>query len=276
MTPRRLVVRTADGASLAVERLRGGGPAVVMLHAGVADRRAWTDVAGDLNQLGADVVAYDRRGFGDTPAATSPFRQEDDLMAVHDAVSDGPVWLVGNSQGGRIALDLALLAPERVAGLVLIASAVSGAPEPTEDDLDEATRQLARDIERAEESGDLNALNRLEIRLWLDGPAGPEGRVGDPPRALALDMNARALASGMPEAAGGADHDTWARLEEIRVPATLACGELDLPEVIALCRVLSERLGDVRGTVELPGVAHLPALERPGLVTSVIASAMGL
>src|SRR5215217_2237264 len=79
---------------------------------------------------GRDVVAYDRRGFGDVAPAGGPFRHVDDLLAVLDAVSpDEPAWLVGSSMGGEVALDAALEAPERIAGLVLLAPTNSGDPE---------------------------------------------------------------------------------------------------------------------------------------------------
>src|ERR1700712_2805965 len=99
-----LAVPTADGAVLSGERLPGSGPTVVLLHAGVADSRAWRDVAAALNAQGADVVAYDRRGFGRTPGGAAAFRHADDLLSVLDATADGPAWLVGNSPGGGIAL----------------------------------------------------------------------------------------------------------------------------------------------------------------------------
>jgi pimeloyl-ACP methyl ester carboxylesterase len=51
-------------------------------------------------------------------------------------VAAGPCWLVGSSQGGKIALDFTLLLPDRVAGLVLLAPAVSGAPDPEQADPD--------------------------------------------------------------------------------------------------------------------------------------------
>lgn len=263
----------SDGVELAGERLPGAGPAIVLLHAGVADRRAWSGVAAALADRGHDVVAYDRRGFGETPAAGAPDHASD-LRAVLEQVTDGPAWLVGNSQGGRIALDLALSAPERVAGLVLIAPAVSGAPDPADDELDPDTLRIDAAIEAAEERGDTGAVNRLEARLWLDGPAAAEGRVHGPARELFLDMNAIALAADWPEDAGPEEPATWQRLAEITAPTTIAWGELDLPYFADQCRELAERLGDVRAAIELPGVAHLPGLEDPGGVAALIAGAV--
>ena len=89
--------------------------------------------------------------------------------------------------GGGVALDAALEAPERVAGLVLLAPAVSGDPELDEDAYIAATDGLAEAIDAAWTAGDVEACNRLEVRLWRDGPAQPEGRVSGPPRELALE-----------------------------------------------------------------------------------------
>ena len=259
---------------LAHDRLRGDGPRVVLLHAGVADRRAWRDVAPALHERGADVLTYDRRGFGETPAPTGPHRDVDDLLSLLD---DGePVWLVGNSMGGAVALDTALEAPDRVAGLVLIAPAVSGEPEPPIEALDRDTARLIHLIQAADEAGDIDEINRHEVHLWLDGPSQPEGRVGGEARKLALDMNEVALRSGTPEGAGASGLETWSRLEEIRAPATFVYGTLDLPDTAVTCRELERRLGDARALIELPGVAHLPSLEVPDRVTEIVAEAVGL
>ena len=264
----------ADGTELAAEHLPGDGPVIVLLHAGVADRRAWTEVAAELNAEGATVIAYDRRGFGETPGIDTAFSHADDLLSVLAQATDEPAWLVGNSQGGRIAIDVALTNPERVAGLILFAPAVSGAPDTEDEDLDPATRALSDELEEAEDSGDLDAVNELEARLWLDGPAGPPERVTGDVRALVLGMNAIALVSAQPEDGGQGELDAWSRLEEIEVPATVAWGELDIPIVIDECRALSDRLPNAREPVELPGVAHLPSLERPDLVSAVIMAAV--
>jgi pimeloyl-ACP methyl ester carboxylesterase len=257
--------------ALAHDHLTADGPRVALLHAGVADRRVWRDVAPELHALGADVLAPDRRGFGETPASGESFRHVDDLLEM----LDGPTWLVGNSMGGALALDAALIAPEQVAGLVLIAPAVSGAPEGSLESLDPDTARIIQAIMAADQAGDLDAVNRHEVHLWLDGPSSPEGRVGGAARELALDMNGVALRSGAPEA-GGSGVDAWSRLEDIRAPATIAWGELDEPDAAVVGRELERRLGDARPTVVLPGVAHLPSLERPDLVVDLIAEAMGL
>jgi pimeloyl-ACP methyl ester carboxylesterase len=89
-------------------------------------------------------------------------------------------------------------------------------------------------------------------------------------------MNAIALRSGAPEDAGSSGVDAWSRLEEIRVPATIAWGDLDEPDAAVVGHELERRLRDARPAVVLPGVAHLPSLERPDLVVDLIAGAIGL
>ncbi len=88
-----------DGITLAGERWPGGGPTVLLLHEGVADRRGWAEVAGLLAPE-LTVVAYDRRGYGQTPPGTGPFSHLDDLLAVIGHAGAGPVWLAGASAGG--------------------------------------------------------------------------------------------------------------------------------------------------------------------------------
>ena len=163
------------------------------------------------------VVAYDRRGFGESPLSPEPFTHVEDLRAVLGAVGAERAWLVGSSAGGRVAVDAALAYPERVAGLVLLAPAVSGEPDV---ESDPETERLDALMEAADAAGDLDEVNRLEAWLWLDGPAGPEGRVSGPVRELFLAMNAIALRAEAesPAGAGNSKIDAWSRLAEITVP----------------------------------------------------------
>ena len=267
MSERFVVAR--EGCDLAGERWPGGAPLLVLLHEGVSDRRGWRQVAERLAPR-LTVVAYDRRGYGESPASTAPFTHAGDLLAVLDREQAGPAWLAGASAGGGLALDTALLAPDRVAGLVLIGTAVSGAPEP---ELDPDTERFDGWLEAAGATGDQAELNRLETWLWLDGPAQPEGRVGGEARALALDMNAIILRGEGREDEGDSGVDAWHHLAEVDVPVTLACGEFDVPFIRARSRELAGRLPRARFR-ELPGMAHQPYLEDPGQVADLILGAL--
>ena len=257
------------GASLAGERWPGGAQTVLLLHEGVADRRGWAEVAGLLAPE-LTVVAYDRRGYGQTPVSTEPFSHLDDLLAVLDHAGVGPVWLADASAGGGLALDAALVAPRRVAGLVVMGTAVSGAPEPA---LDADTKRFELLLEKAYAIRDADEINRLETWLWLDGPGQPEGRVGGAARKLALDMNAVIIANAVPETEGAAGVDAWHRLAEIKVPVTVACGDLDAPFLVDHCRLLAGRLPAARHHV-LACMAHQPYLESAGTIAQLIRSAV--
>lgn len=261
---------TAGTATLIGDRWTGAGATIVLLHAGVCDRRSWREVGERLSAAGRDAVAYDRRGFGEVPPADRPFRHVDDVLAVLDAVSrDARAWLVGSSMGGGVALDAALEAPERIAGLVLLAPAVSGDPEPDDEAYIAATNGLAKAIDTAWAAGAREDCNRLEVQLWLDGPFSPEGRVSGPPRELALEMNRIVCANGEPDADGASTLDAAGRVHEIAMPVIVACGELD----VAMKAKRSAELADEfpNGTYRsLPGRAHLPYLEAPDEIAALI------
>lgn len=266
------LIRLACGQFLAAETWPGAGPTLVLLHAGVCDRRSWRATAGHLSAL-ARVVAYDRRGYGDSePSATATsFRHVDDLFAVLDHTVDEPAWLVASSAGARVALDAALLAPERVAGLVLLAPAPIGAP--AFEQIDPDTERLDALVDAALASGDVVEAVRLELWLWLDGPAGPEGRVGGSARDLALDMNEIILRRHLSEEQGLSDLNHWAEAPRVGVPIVVAWGDLDVPVLNERCAALAARLPRAQTTV-LPGMAHFPYLERPELVADLIADTL--
>lgn len=265
MTSSRLV--ESGNATLAAE-VSGSGDPVVFLHAAVADTRMWSAQMAGLS-ASHKAIAYDRRGFGKTRYQDEHFSSVADLMTLLDAVAEGrPAILVGCSQGGRIALDAALEHPSRVSGLVLIAPNVPGAPEPANPP--EIENLLAQQKEIIE-TGNMDRINAIKARIWLDGPLVPEGRVTGPARQLLLDMNAIVLQSPPT----GTDVDVSAitpafhRLEEITMPSLMIWGDLDFPHIQERCRLVADKL--VNGSSQvLTDTAHLPSLDRPDDVTSLL------
>lgn len=236
---------------------RSGGtaePAVLLLHAGVTDQRSWQHLT---PRLPGRWVSFDARGFGETTyESEAGWSAVGDALAVLDAHRLERAVVVGNSMGGRTALDLALTHPDRVTGLVLIGTAISGAPRP---EIEPAAESVLAEYEAAEEAEDATRINRVEAHVWLDGALQEAGRAGEVTRALFLEMNSIPLSAPDP-GERLKDAEAWDRFTDISVPTLVLVGEHDLRHI----REWSQRLADevIEGTVEvLPGVAHLPQLE---------------
>lgn len=102
---------------------RNGFP-VVMLHGAAASSFTWRHQRKVLADAGYRVIAIDQIGHGasDRPAApvyTTQLQAELMLEAM-DALGIGTAHLVGHSYGGRVALQMAIIAPQRVLSLVAI------------------------------------------------------------------------------------------------------------------------------------------------------------
>ncbi|HTJ98975.1 MAG TPA: alpha/beta hydrolase [Bordetella sp.] len=258
--------RILSGRAQLAADVAGSGDPVVFLHAVVGDRRMWhaqLDAVAGTHKA----IAYDRRGFGETRAEKEDFSAVADLMAVIDALAgDTPAILVGCSQGGRIALDAALQHPSRIRALVLIAPSISGAPDVVQPPEIQA---LLDQQTAAQDSGDVDRLNAIRARLWLDGPLAPEGRVSGARRQLFLDMNATALRSP-PVGANIDSVPAYQRLGEIRVPTLMMWGNLDFPHIQERSRHVAGMMQNATAR-EVPGAAHLPSLELPKDVADLVA-----
>lgn len=243
---------------------QGDGLPVVFLHAGVCDKRMWLDQMQAVDDAGWHAIAYDRRGYGETISPDEPFSHLEDLEALLEALDIHAAVLVGCSMGGGLAVDFALAHPGRVIGLVLIGTSITGAPWS-------ATAE-ERAIEMAEEDawerGDLDLLNKVQAHEWLDGPRTSSGRVGGEVRTLFLDMNALAL--NKPQLTQEeARPDAWNRMEEVNAPTLLVVGDEDFTALVDRHETLSETMPNAFAVV-LEGAAHIPSIEKPDLVNSLL------
>ena len=243
---------------------QGEGLPVVFLHAGVCDKRMWLDQMQAVADAGWHAVAYDRRGYGETTSPDEPFSHLDDLEALLDALDIHAAVLVGCSMGGGLAVDFALAHPGRVIGLVLVGTSITGAPWS-------ATAE-ERAIEMAEEDawerGDLDLINKVQAHEWLDGPRTQSGRVAGAARVLFLDMNAKALEKPQLTQEEGRP-DAWGRVEDVNAPTLLMVGDEDFTALVDRHETLSETMPNAFAVV-LEGAAHIPSIEKPELVNSLL------
>jgi pimeloyl-ACP methyl ester carboxylesterase len=251
----------------------GAGPSVFLLHDGLTDSRGWGPVRARIG-AGFRTVAFDRRGHGDTVATPEPHDPLADALAVLDAAGVDRTVVVGASRGGQLAIDLALLFPERVAGLVLIGAGVGGAPEPDPAAADPALQLLAKAWLEAMASGDPEEINRLSAHVWLDGASAPEGRVQGWARQEFLAMNGRRL--GLADQIGtetGGVPDAWDRAATLAVPTLLLVGSYDdiaVPATNHLAATIP------RARLEmLDGTGHLPHVEGHRDCLDLIADYLG-
>ncbi|MFD1944895.1 alpha/beta fold hydrolase [Paradevosia shaoguanensis] len=253
-----------DGATFSGES-DGFGLPVVFLHAGVADRRMWESQMTELADAGFHVIAYDRRGHGDTESPDVPFSHLDDLEAILDQLSVHAAVFVGSSAGGALAIDFAIENPERTVGLVLVGTALSGSPEP---ELPEEAELILDALHYAEDRGNTGSVNKIEAHLWLDGPLSPNGRVDGPARALFLDMNGKVLAK--PKLTQEEEREPAVDVVGgIAAPTLLVVGELDFPHILERHGDLSEEMENSFAVV-LEDTAHLPSLEKPEIFNPLL------
>ena len=234
----------------------GEGPPLLLLHAGIADRTMWDDVTPMLAER-FRVIAPDLRGYGKTPLPDGTFVYAADVAGLLEGLGIERAHVVGVSLGGHVALDLALAHPGLVDRLVLVGAGIDGWEH-------EASLVAAWDEEAAAfERGDLDEVSWINVRTWLDGPTRGEGDVPKALRRRVFEMQRAALDHDNPAAEGGwLTPSRRARLGDVTQPTLVLVGALDQRDFRRIARLLAE---DIPGAElnELPGVAHLPPLERP-------------
>jgi 3-oxoadipate enol-lactonase len=253
----------ADGVRLAYD-VTGDGPPVVLLHAGIVDRRMWDDVVPLLSDA-YRVVRYDARGFGESSRPPDgAFARWDDLFGVMDAAGIQRAHLVGVSQGAETALDATLAAPERVDHLVMSGSGLRGW-----EFRDELRARWQAEVD-AWERGDLDGCAEESMRTWYDGPGRSAADVDATARHRAWEMQRRAIDLENDDAEARSPEPTSGdRLGDVAAPTLVTVGELDQPDMVAIAEKLAAGIPGAQHVV-IPGVAHLPPMERPAEFASLV------
>lgn len=246
--------------------VEGSGPAVLLVHGLTLDGRMWDEQVVALRDI-ATVVRCDLRGFGRSsdPEAGVPYAHSADLLALLDHLGIERALLVGLSMGGRIVLETALAAPQRVRGIVLLDSVLDGVQ------WDAAAEQGLAAAARAARSDGMPAATAI----WLAHPFFIPAR-RDPHLATRL-ASLVSLYSGFHwthhDLQIPPDPSPHTALERVSVPTTVVVGVLDVPCFRTMSNVLASRIPGAR-LVEIPDCGHMSNLEAPDTVNAVLRAAV--
>jgi pimeloyl-ACP methyl ester carboxylesterase len=232
---------------------------VVLLHAGVADRRMWADLLPSIAAAGYRAIAVDLPGYGD--AADPGCAPHSAVLDTMDALDVERAALIGNSYGGAVALRVAVVAPDRVAALALVSAPAPGV-EPS------AELEAAWEAEEsAQERGDLEGAVAAVVDAWTlpDAPPILRDRIADMQRR-AFELQARA-GDATPDD-DPLEPDSSA-LSTLNIPALVVVGEFDMRDFQVSAEVLAQELRQARPVV-IPRAGHLAPLEQPEVFRQLV------
>jgi 2-succinyl-6-hydroxy-2,4-cyclohexadiene-1-carboxylate synthase len=233
---------------------------LVLLHGFSGTRRAWDGVTAQLPRERYLPLALDLPGHGDAVDHGGPITFASCVEHVLDA-SPQRFALCGYSLGGRIALHVALAAPERVTRLVLVSMSPG---------IEDAASRAQR---RADDHALADELERIPFEQFIDRWRTQPLFAQDPPEVDALARedqrrnDPRALAAVLRGVGTGEMAPLWGRLPELTMPVTIVVGERD-----AKFRALGERARALVPDAELataPG-GHVVPLESPEALARLI------
>ena len=236
----------------------GTGPAVVLIHEGIADSRMW-DPQWPAYTSRFRTLRYDMRGFGESPLPPEPWSNAEDLIELLGEAGIERAALVGVSLGARVALEVALARPDLVSALVLVGAAL---PQEAPDDM----RQYGEQEERLFLEGDADGAADLTVRFWVVGVGRDEEDVDPDVRRRVFEMQRRAY-EHWKDAGEELDErklvpDVADRAGEVAVPVLLIVGEHDRPACLETAERLAREIPGA-GLERMAATAHAPSMERP-------------
>ncbi|GGH96805.1 alpha/beta fold hydrolase [Arthrobacter liuii] len=229
-----------DGHPTWVEDLGGGAAPLLLLHGGLSNSDALLATLGPGLSEHYRVIAFDRRGHGYTADTAAEFHYAGmarEAVSVLEKVAGGPAHLVGWSDGGIIALLVALQRPDLAAKLVVIGTNyhVDGI-QPVELDPGSPVFQ---------------ELGRAYVERSPDGPGHLEEVIR---KSMQLTRTEPSL--------------TTEDLARIQQPVLVVAGDDDLvalPHTVSLYEALPNGQLAV-----VPGASHALPLEQPATLTGLI------
>ena len=260
---------SVNGARLWYEET-GSGPAVTLVHAGIADHRQWDEQVPALAPFYL-VIRFDMRGFGQSEIHAGKASMAEDIGGVLDALGVERTALIGCSMGGSAAIDFTVTHPERVGALITVGAGLSGAPEHANPPEQNA---LFEEAEAAQKAGDAARLNEIEARIWCQGFARDVDQVKPSVRERFLAMNTNNNSRFMSGEWEGVeftrlDPPAIERLGSLTTPTLVIIGSGDEAATQAIADDIANGIPGARKVV-MPGLGHVPNMDEPDEFNRII------
>jgi 4,5:9,10-diseco-3-hydroxy-5,9,17-trioxoandrosta-1(10),2-diene-4-oate hydrolase len=252
---------TVDGLRLRYIE-EGRGPAVLFLHG--ASLGSSADVflrnIGPLARGGFRTIAFDQPGFGlsDVPADLSAAYRRDSIPKFMDALSLKTAALVGHSQAGNPAVQLALKEPERYTHVIVLGTGSLLPPLGEGEGNEAAAQQRLERRMAAEEPTVEDTRKMLEATLFHHELITPEELALRHARSVGRNFEAFVARNAAAEAAPAKEPKTplWQRLVELPMPLLLIFGREDRAHAAERAKLLKEKYPQLNLHV-VPGCKHL-------------------
>ena len=248
-----------EGSRLYYEECGNDPQAVVLVHDGVLHSAAWDDVWPEFCKH-FHTIRYDRRGYGQSPAATAGYFATDDLATLLRHLKITHAAIVGSSHGGEISINFALDHPEIVQELVLVGAVVGGMPYSKH--FLERGEVLGRPLEKGDVQGAITAAAKDKY-LVASGNDAAKKRMAEILSASPQDLTHPELELPVKPA--------LPRLQEIHIPTLLLVGDADIPDVHAHAGAIEASIPRARRAV-ISGVGHLMYIEKPAEFSRIVIS----
>ncbi len=275
--PRCHRVQAAEVDTFYLEAGRRGMPPVVLLHGLGATSASFLPMMWDLSR-DHHVFVPDLPGFGESDKPVRRLRPAFFarwIAGFLDAVALEKAFVVGNSMGGRVALELGLRSPERVSGLALLAPSMAWRRY-------RAAAGLVQVLRPELAAVPLPVLHVLVIR-FIKGLFARPGRVPDAAVNAAADEFVRFFASARGriaffhaareiylESPHGV-HGFWDRLPGLKPPALFLFGDKDWLVPRAFLRHVMDALPSAQCET-FHDCGHIPQFELPALTSERVRS----
>lgn len=253
---------TVDGLKLRYIE-DGKGPAVLLLHGASLGSSADVFIRnlGPLARAGFRAIAYDQPGFGlsDVPTDHSPAYRRDSIPKFMDALGLKKAALVGHSQAGNPAVQLALKEPERYSHIVVLGTGSLLPPlEGVGEGNDAAAQQrLERRMANAEPTID-DTRKLLEANLFHHELITPDELALRHARSLGKNFEAFIARNKAAKSAPAKEPKTplWQRLVELKMPLLLIFGREDRAKAAERAALLREKFPQLNLHI-VAGCKHL-------------------